>query len=213
MSESKKRVVVLLVAVVLAAAGGYWVGHMRDAHAVQPVVEALLLLGNPRRAIEAFEPLHQADPSEPLARAGLALAHYRHGRQLERVQKTTDSMAAFTAAIRLRADVSYFHTALGAAHDADGRPDRALAEFQEAARLDPKAVGARIRLWSAFMQTDRFDEAKGVLEALIELASSDPNLRTVVPRFCRDLAGAYEGAGQAAAAAALQRRADELEAR
>lgn len=213
MTESNKRVALLLVGALLAGAGGYAVAHVQRAHNVEPLVDAFLLLGNPRRAIDAFQALDEASRGGPLVEAGLALVQFERGRQLERQQKPAESLASFQEAIRIRPDVSYFHAALGAAFDAEGRPDKALASFEEAARLDARAVGARIRLFGAYMEAGRSDTARQRLEELVGLAADEPPLANFIPQLCADLATAYEEAGNATAAAEVRRLGERIRPR
>ncbi len=213
MLTTTRQWIFLLGVVAISVAGGLFWARCAQSDREAVLADAFLTLGVPKRALEAFEVLHADTPDDALAEAGLALAHFRQGQRLRANQKHEESVNALREAVALRGDVHYFHIELGMALHTHGRPDLALAEFREAARLDPKSVGAHLRMFSLLLETDQTKEAEQVIERLIELQVANPGLREAIPNFYLQLAAACESAGDTAGAAKARKRAEELSSR
>jgi len=202
----------LLAGVLLGGAGGYLLAGRRTPLRETELVEALRTLGLPR-ARERWHDLHEQDPDDPLARAGLALAHYYEGQRLERNGDWTGAMRAFGEATRLEPGVHYFHIALGHAYVSENRLEQGLAAFDEALRLEPTSITANLRAFHVRLQLGKPREAQADLERLEQLAQTRRDLAEALPNLCELLALALEESGAADAANAARERAEALRGR
>jgi tetratricopeptide (TPR) repeat protein len=134
---------------VLAAERGNWeeaVEHYREALAIDPgfvdlrrsLGEALLALGRREEARREWMTAVGLAPAAGLALADLALLDLQEGA----LQPAEDRALA---AVRARPDLGETHMALALVSRALRRRDRALASFEEAARLFPEGSAGRAR--------------------------------------------------------------------
>ena len=71
-----------------------------------------------------------------------------------------------------------FHSNLGYALQQTGRMDRAVAEYHEALRLDPKLVSAWINLATALSRDPKTrPQARAALERARQLSPDDPRVK------------------------------------
>jgi tetratricopeptide (TPR) repeat protein len=207
---SKGWAIGLLAGLLLGGAGGYLLRGRGGAPRDTELAEAVQLLGLPGRARERWKELHERNPDDPVARAGLALAHFREGQSLGDRNDWTGAIRAFGEAVRLEPGVHYFHLGLGNAYMSENRYEQGLAEFDEARRLEPKSIGANMRAFHVRLQLGKPDEAKVDLERLEELAREKRDLAAALPRLYELLALAFEESGAAEEAKAAREKAEAL---
>jgi adenylate cyclase len=95
------------------------------------------------------------------------------------------------------------HFALGLVCMYTSRFDRAIAEFQEAVKLNPSFAAAQVQLGQMYLYTGRPEEAITLAETGIRLSPSDPRLFIWLPA----LAGAHYQLGHYGEAIEIGRRA------
>jgi len=203
----------LLAAAAVGAGLGYGLGGLGGVSDADALAADFLGLVRPRQAIQVFAARHAAAPEEPLARAGLALAHFQEAQKLLQNQKYAEAILALERAIRVEAGVDHFHIELADALASEGQIPQAIDACREAQRLNPESTGANLRCFHLLLRDGRAAEAVPILDRLAALAPRPPGMEDALPRLYRMLGDAFEGEGDAQAAAANRRRADDLESR
>ena len=131
-------------------------------------------------------------PSEELpAELGLLIDG---GVQALRAGDLDEAEAAFRTVIEKGGGVAQVHNNLGIVYQMRGRHERAVAEFREAARLDPAYPAPQILLGASLLALGRVEEATKRLETAVQLAPGEALAH-------QQLARAYERSGEWAGAA------------
>jgi len=86
------------------------------------------------------------------------------------------------------AEESNIHVTAGLAAFQDADYDTAIAELEEATRLDPESFRAFLYLGAAYGEREKYDEAIGAFKRATELNANVPSVRY-------NLGQAYEAAG------------------
>jgi serine/threonine protein kinase/tetratricopeptide (TPR) repeat protein len=116
------------------------------------------------RAIHYFEKAAELDPNYAGAWAALAAAYDLKGGFLSIPELSTKAVEFAEKAVKLNPRLSHAHQFLGGAYSTLGRYDEAIAEMNEAVRLEPNNAGAHGSLARAYWL------GKGMVEeAIVEL--------------------------------------------
>jgi tetratricopeptide (TPR) repeat protein len=141
---------------------------------------------NMGRLSDALEPLTTAVRLDPKN----AIAHLNLGVTLAALRRPDESLLELTEARRLDPGSARVHVEVASALDNGfGQLEAALAEYEEAARLDPRAPAIRSSIGFLLMRLGRFGEA---IEPLAEALRLDPAHRE--SRF--HLSNAYTQTGR-----------------
>jgi tetratricopeptide (TPR) repeat protein len=113
---------------------------------------------------------------------------FDQGVQALKAGNLDEAESAFRAVIERGGELAQVHNNLGIVHQVRGQHERAVAEFREAARIDPDYPAPRILLGASLLALGRVEEAKASLEAAERLAPDEPLTHV-------QLARAYEQSG------------------
>ncbi|WP_305045736.1 tetratricopeptide repeat protein [Geoalkalibacter sp.] len=98
-----------------------------------------------------------------VALTGIGLAHYQKGEYI-------DAVAAYQEAIQKNRRYAPARIYLGEAYNALKKPDLALQEFQEAARIDPASPQAHYQMGLAYMKQNERDKAAAAFRQVVTLS-------------------------------------------
>lgn len=117
------------------------------------------------------------------------------GLALATLGRHREAISAYEAGLRQRLDLPELHLNLAISLEALGATGRAMTEFEEAARLDPGSLEARLGLGRALTRFRRFDRAGQELAEARRVAPDDPRLLRALAELAEatgDLVGARE---------------------
>jgi tetratricopeptide (TPR) repeat protein len=121
--------------------------------------------GNYDQAITLLQETTTADPSKDLLWAYLGDAYIG-------AKKYPDAVDAFQHAITIKPDSVLYHNALANALNKAGQPDKAIAEYTQAAQMDPaNAATAYFNMGAVYTNTGKVDDAIGAFDKVI---AADP---------------------------------------
>jgi tetratricopeptide (TPR) repeat protein len=122
--------------------------------------------GNYDQAIAVLQETTAADPSKDLLWAYLGDA-YVGGK------KYSEAVDAFQKAIAIKPDSAVYHNALANAYNKAGQPDKAIAEYTQAAQMDPaNAASSYFNIGVVNYNTNKADDAVAAFDKSID---KDPN--------------------------------------
>jgi Tfp pilus assembly protein PilF len=122
--------------------------------------------GNYDQAITILQEATAADPTKDLLWAYLGDA-YAGGK------KYPEAIDAFQKALAIKADSVSYHNALANAYNKAGQPDKAIAEYTQAAQMDPAgAATAYFNIGIVNYNASKSDDAVAAFDKSIQL---DPN--------------------------------------
>ena len=150
------------------------------------VAETLVALERLDEAFDAYGALAQDHPDSESHLIGMARVRLRQGRP-------APALEIVRAALKRMPESAALHQNAGTLLAALGRRKEAEAEYQEAARLDPRDVGPRLALAYLHDEAGRTDEAVRWLRAAIEASPSSSSSE----RAARRLAVLAEGLARA----------------
>lgn len=114
-------------------------------------------------AVTNMQELTTADPSKDLLWAYLAEANVG-------AKKYPAAVEAFEKAIEIKPDSALYHNGLANAYNKAGQPDKAVAEYQTAAQLDPaNAAGAYFNMGAVLTNAGKVDDANAAFDKAIQL--------------------------------------------
>jgi tetratricopeptide (TPR) repeat protein len=121
--------------------------------------------GNYDQAISLLQEAATADPTKDLLWAYLGDA-YVGGK------KYPEAVDAFQKAIAIKGDSVIYHNALANAYNKAGQPDKAIAEYTQAAQMDPaNAATAYFNMGAVYTNTGKVDDAIAAFDKVI---AADP---------------------------------------
>ena len=94
-------------------------------------------------------------------------------------------MRYYQAALAIRPQSATAHNNLGVTLAALGRSDEAIAEYEQALRLDGKSAQIPYNLGLALLQQQRFVEAESALSKCLELLGDESTVRSQVVELLR----------------------------
>ncbi len=125
--------------------------------------------GNLKLAIDAFESSVQTDPHFALGFGGLGEA-YRLKYQTEKDAKWIDeALANCKRALELQGRLPSVYVTLGRVHDATGKADLAVQEFQHALGLDPRNAEALNGLAHTYENAGRTKDAEAAFRRVVAM--------------------------------------------
>lgn len=130
-------------------------------------------------------------------------ASFEEGVRALRTGKLDEAEAAFRAVLAGGGGAAYVHNNLGIVLQERGAHEKAIVEFREAARLDPRYAAPRILQGASLLALGRVAEARAALERAVKLDPREPLARL-------QLARVEERAGDWAAAVDQYRALREL---
>lgn len=118
--------------------------------------------GNYDQAIAIMQEATAADPTKDLLWAYLGDA-YVGGK------KYPEAVDAFQQAIKIKPDSVLYHNALANALNKAGQPDKAIAEYTQAAQMDPaNAATAYFNMGAVYTNTGKVDDAISSFDKVIQ---------------------------------------------
>lgn len=171
-------------------------GHAyADAHQLRGV--ALALLGQPDRALEAFDRALALNPRyvDALVHRGIVLGDLGRtdeaNADFERAARANGSQGGFSRQVAGR--LANQHAELGETYAAAGAPDLAVEQYRRALELGPSFHDLRYRLARHLLAAGRLDEGRAELERVVEAAPEMLEARAALG-LARYLAGDAAGA-------------------
>jgi serine/threonine-protein kinase len=141
--------------------------------------------GNIDLAVTALQNAIQTDPSFALGRAQLGEA-YRLKFVLDQNPRwLNEAEANGSKAVELDNQMPAAYVTLGWVHDATGKHDLALQEFQQALHLDPLNAAALRGLARAYERSGRVADAEATFQKAIALRPNDWDIYSSYGGFCR----------------------------
>jgi eukaryotic-like serine/threonine-protein kinase len=134
-------------------------GYLQDYHKPE----------NVDSAIAVFKHALERDPNYARAYAGLGESYWRKYEQTHARNWVSLAEGTCKRAVDLASDLAIAHNCLGIVSDGTGAYQRAVDEFQRAARLDPSSDSALLGLASAFDKLGRSAEAESFFKRAIDL--------------------------------------------
>ena len=125
--------------------------------------------GNLDRAIGAFSAAVDHDSLYALAYAGLGEAYWRKYKDTTNPQWVAPALANGRRAVALDSLLAPARVTLGLILNGTGKPERAVAEFEKAIRLEPKNVLAYRSLAAAYAALDKTKEAEDTYRRAIDM--------------------------------------------
>jgi serine/threonine-protein kinase len=125
--------------------------------------------GNLDRAITLFQAVIQADPKFALGYASLGEAYWDRYRQDQNPDWLKNATDYCDRAIALNKNLPAVFTIAARIHADTGHNDMALAEFDQALKLDPRNADARLGRASVYERLGRIKEAENEFRAAVEL--------------------------------------------
>ena len=129
-------------------------------------------LGEPARALPLLEEAVKAAPNDPRALAPLADLYLAAGRYPE-AAPLFEKLAEEAKKGRQMKDVARYRQRLGQLYRSAGDPERALAAYEEAFRIDPTNVATMVGLGRLYVEAHEWEKAKRVYRSLV-LQKIDP---------------------------------------
>jgi tetratricopeptide (TPR) repeat protein len=120
-------------------------------------------------------------------------APFERGVRALRAGKLDEAEKSFRAVLAKGGATAHVHNNLGIVLQERGQHEKAVAEFREAARLDPSYVAPRILLGASLLALGRVGEARTTLERAVKLAPKEPLARLQLARVAQS-AGDWAGA-------------------
>jgi tetratricopeptide (TPR) repeat protein len=121
--------------------------------------------GNYDGAIALLQEASTSDPSKDLLWAYLGDAYVG-------AKKYPEAVGAFQKAIDIKGDSVLYHNALANAYNKAGQPDKAIAEYTQAAQMDPaNAATAYFNMGAVYTNTGKVDDAIAAFDKVI---AADP---------------------------------------
>ena len=145
----------------------------------------------PFLAIAAFLALGTAAPAQELPAALQPL--FEEGVRALRAGKLEEAEKAFRGVLAKDPSSAPVHNNLGIVLQERQQHEQAVAEFREAARLDPRYVAPRILLGASLLALGRVSEARKELERAVKLAPKEPLARLQLAKV-HERAGDWTGA-------------------
>jgi len=99
---------------------------------------------------------------------------FNQGVQALQAGQLDSAEKAFLRILKEGGPVAFVYNDLGIVYEQRGERERALAQFREAARLQPDYVAPRVLMGSTLLAMGRFREAAHELEVATKLQPSDP---------------------------------------
>jgi serine/threonine-protein kinase len=134
-------------------------GYLQDYHKPE----------NVDSAIAVFKHALERDPNYARAYAGLGESYWRKYEHTHARNWVSLAEGTCKRAVDLANDLAIAHNCLGIVSDGTGAYQRAVDEFQRAARLDPSSDSALLGLASAFDKLGRTAEAESFFKRAIDL--------------------------------------------
>jgi tetratricopeptide (TPR) repeat protein len=122
-------------------------------------------------------------------------APFQEGVQALKAGKLDEAERAFRSVLAKGGRAAYVHNNLGIVLQERGQHEKALAQFREAIRLDPRYPAPRILLGSSLLALGRTNEARAALERAVKLAPQEPLARLQLAKVLErtgDWTGAVE---------------------
>lgn len=122
--------------------------------------------GNYDQAVSIMKEVTAADSTKDLLWAYLGEAYVG-------AKNYPDAVDAYQKALAIKADSALYHSALANAYNKAGQPDKAIAEYTQAAQLDPaNAAGSYFNIGIVNYNASKSDDAVAAFDKAIQL---DPN--------------------------------------
>jgi tetratricopeptide (TPR) repeat protein len=118
---------------------------------------------------------------------------FEEGVQALKAGKLDEAEKAFRAVLAKGGRAAYVHNNLGIVLQERGQHEKAVAEFREAVRLDPRYVAPQILLGSSLLALGRVSEARTQLRRTVKLAPREPLARLQLAKVL-ERAGDWTGA-------------------
>jgi tetratricopeptide (TPR) repeat protein len=120
-------------------------------------------------------------------------APFEEGVRALKAGRLDEAEKAFRDVLAKGGTTAYVHNNLGIVLQERGRHEKAVVEFREAVRLDPRYPAPRILLGSSLLALGRVSEARTQLERAVKLAPKEPLARLQLARVL-ERAGDWTGA-------------------
>jgi tetratricopeptide (TPR) repeat protein len=120
-------------------------------------------------------------------------APFEDGVRALKAGKLDEAEKAFRGVLAKDPTSAYAHNNLGIVLQERRQHEQAVAEFREAARLDPRYVAPRILLGASLLALGRVGEARKELERAVKLAPKEPLARLQLAKV-EERAGNWTGA-------------------
>jgi tetratricopeptide (TPR) repeat protein len=109
-------------------------------------------------------------------------ASFDEGVRALKADKLDEAESAFRAVIAKGGAVAYVRNNLGVVYQERGQHEKAVTEFREAIRLDPRYPAPRILLGASLFALGRTSEARTQLDRAVKLAPREPLARLQLAR-------------------------------
>jgi len=149
-------------------------------------------LGKRKAAVERFEGVLKATYTTPELRSFHTLALTRIGEILLSERRWEEALAVYARGLQNDSQNPDLHYGNGVAMRAKGRNDKALREFEEALRLNPKHAGAMVGKASVYYEMGNVPEAFTLLENAVTASPGDALPYGVMASFYQDMKKPYE---------------------
>jgi len=142
--------------------------------------QALLALGEPVAAVEAFEAALMADPSLVDVRSRIEVLRFRKfqeileaARAAAAIGRTVEARSGYEHALEMSPDSSFLYRELGTLDRADGNVESGLEQFRRAIALDPDDVLSLIQIGDLLAQRRDFEGAEAAYRRAAAIEPSD----------------------------------------
>jgi len=153
---------------------------------------AAMQLGKPQTAIDRFESVLKRTYTAPEQRGFHTLALTRIGEILLSRKAYKQAVDVYAQGIKNDGQNADLRFGYGTALRGTGQNEKALAQFEEALKIDPKNAGAMVGKASVYYELGNVPEAFRLLTRASELAPTSPLPYGVMAAFYQDLKKPFE---------------------
>lgn len=176
-ADAKRSLFIIGIAVVIIVGLGFllWKGNILSTNKAKPKGDAVNRAKTSPEAdiTKAAEVKKEGDASKIDAEKK-AIEHQRRALELYKEKRLAEATAELLTAVSLKQDIASVHNNLGLIYKESGAYEKAVSEYQEALRIDPKYLDAMNNLAVLYDNQGKYKEAEGLFKKAIEIDAANP---------------------------------------